>query len=210
MPNKRDFRMRAHINPHQITYYGFPLNPEYVDWSIHYPKVFGKSDEENEKICNNTKTYPLTYNHPVESEYNKNTVDFLDVGCGFGGLLFSLHQNFPEKKVLGLEIRDKLVDYIGLKIQALRKHKNTCHNVGVIRTNAMRHLCQYFRKGSIEKIFFCFPDPQFKKKKHGRRIINTGLLSEYAYVLKPKARLYAITDVLDLHNWHVEKLSTHN
>lgn len=59
-------------------------------------------------------------------------------------------------------------------------------------------------------MFFCFPDPQFKKKKHGRRIINTGLLSEYAYLLKKGARLYTITDVPDLHAWHLEKLSSHN
>jgi len=62
----------------------------------------------------------------------------------------------------------------------------------------------------VEKMFFCFPDPHFKAKKHRRRIINTGLLSEYAYLLKEKGRIYCITDVEDLHNWHVEKLTSHS
>lgn len=66
--------------------------------------------------------------------------DFIDVGCGYGGLLFSLHQAFPEKLILGMEIRDKLVDYIGLKLKALREHKDCYHEVGVIRTNAMKHM----------------------------------------------------------------------
>ena len=35
-------------------------------------------------------------------------------------------------------------------------------------------------------------------------------LAEYAYVMKPKGRLYAITDVEDLHNWHTEHLEGHS
>jgi tRNA (guanine-N7-)-methyltransferase len=73
----------------------------------------------------------------------------------------------------------------------------------------MRHLCQYFPKASLEKIFICFPDPHFKAKNYRRRIINTGFLSEYAFLLKPKGRLYCITDVLELHEWHMDHLRAH-
>lgn len=51
------------------------------------------------------------------------------------------------------------------------------NNISVIRTNSMRHLCQYFPKNTLEKIFICFPDPHFKTKKYKRRIINIGFLS---------------------------------
>jgi tRNA (guanine-N7-)-methyltransferase len=34
-------------------------------------------------------------------------------------------------------------------------------------------------------------------------------LTEYAYLLAPGGILYTITDVEDLHMWHVEKCSTH-
>lgn len=73
----------------------------------------------------------------------------------------------------------------------------------------MRYLPNYFVKGQLEKVFFCFPDPHFKAKNHRRRIISYGLLSEYAYFIAPGGRLYTITDVEDLHNWHVEKISSH-
>ena len=74
----------------------------------------------------------------------------------------------------------------------------------------MKYLPNFFRKSSIEKIFFCFPDPHFKRKNHPRRIISERLLSEYTYLLKPNVgRLYCITDVKDLHNWHVEKCGKH-
>ena len=63
---------------------------------------------------------------------------------------------------------------------------------------------------SILKMFFCFPDPHFKRKNHPRRIISQRLLSEYAYFLKPGVgRLYCITDVEDLHRWHMEKCRSH-
>ncbi len=34
-----------------------------------------------------------------------------------------------------------------------------------------------------------------------------GYLSEYAYLLKPKGRIYCITDVEDLHLWHEKRLN---
>jgi len=73
----------------------------------------------------------------------------------------------------------------------------------------MRYLANYFVKGQLEKIFICFPDPHFKAKNFRRRIVSHILLSEYAYFLKPGGRLYTITDVEELHIWHVEKCNAH-
>jgi tRNA G46 methylase TrmB len=39
--------------------------------------------------------------------------------------------------------------------------------------------------------------------------VSTILLSEYAFFLKPGGRIYTITDVEELHNWHVSKLDAH-
>jgi len=48
----------------------------------------------------------------------------------------------------------------------------------------MKYLPNYFAKGQLEKMFFLYPDPHFKRAKHKWRIINQALLSEYAYVLR--------------------------
>ena len=37
---------------------------------------------------------------------------FADVGCGYGGLLVQLSPMFPDKLMLGLEIRVKVSDYV--------------------------------------------------------------------------------------------------
>lgn len=42
-------------------------------------------------------------------------VTMVDVGCGYGGLLFHLSNSFPETRVLGLEIRLKVVDYVQVR-----------------------------------------------------------------------------------------------
>lgn len=209
--------------------------------------------------------------------------DFLDVGCGFGGLTIALAEAFPTKVALGLEIREQVTEYVGRKIVYLRHaHANgsevsaeaeraalgekpqeeeeageakECqeeyndgngkgpeektmaereqdvaqrkenegsplekdeetelsseqktqqhhfHNAGVFRTNVMKTLNNYISDHSLEKMFFCFPDPNFKKKTWKRRIINDEYLKMYARALKIGGRLYTVTDVLDLHNW---------
>lgn len=79
-------------------------------------------------------------------------------------------------------------------------------NVAVLRANAMKFLPNYMSKGSLAKLFFLFPDPHFKARKHKARIISPTLLAEYAYVLRPGGIVYTITDVRDLHEWMCEHL----
>lgn len=52
----------------------------FLGWSLHYPLI---ADAER-------------------------TVKFLDVGMGFGGLTVALAELYPEKLVLGMEIRAKV------------------------------------------------------------------------------------------------------
>ncbi|MBW0478800.1 hypothetical protein O181_018515 [Austropuccinia psidii MF-1] len=82
-------------------------------------------------------------------------------------------------------------------------------NVSVIRANAMKFLPNFFKKHQLKKMFFLFPDPHFKARKHKARIISPTLLSEYGYVLRPNGLLYTITDVKDLHLWMVKHLDAH-
>lgn len=74
-------------------------------------------------------------------------------------------------------------------------------NVSIVRANAMKFMPNYFPKHSLSSLFFLFPDPHFKARKHKARIISPTLLAEYAYVLRPGGIVYTITDVHDLHKW---------
>lgn len=52
-------------------------------------------------------------------------------------------------------------------------------------------------------------DHYAQAKNHRRRIVNRNSLSEFGFVLKEGGLLYAITDVKDLHEWHVKHLDEH-
>jgi len=80
-------------------------------------------------------------------------------------------------------------------------------NISVIRANAMKFLPNFFHKHQLHSLFFLFPDPHFKQRKHKARIISPTLLAEYAYVLRPGGIIYTITDVKDLHDWMVKHLN---
>ena len=121
-----------------------------------------------------------------------------------------------DEEHVGMEIRVQVTQYVQDRINALR-HQNTAeasenlspggyNNVSVVRGNAMKFLPNFFDKHQLSKIFFLFPDPHFKARKHKARIISPTLLAEYAYVLKPGGIVYTITDVKDLHDWMVKHL----
>ena len=71
---------RAHSNPIADHCFDYPLTPAHMDWAQLYP----------------------------DFEAGKTEVRFADVGCGYGGLLVQLSPMFPDKLMLGLEIRDPI------------------------------------------------------------------------------------------------------
>ena len=98
---------------------------------------------------------------------------FADVGCGFGGLLVRMSPMFPDKLMLGMEIRDKVSEYVRERCKALRREHaedgaGAYENISCVRANAMKNLPQYFEKGQLEKHFFLFTDPHFKQSNHRR------------------------------------------
>ncbi|KAF8838611.1 putative methyltransferase [Paxillus ammoniavirescens] len=187
LPQKKHYRQRAHANPFSDHALDYPSSLEAIDWSEHYP-AFAASGK---------------------------TPEFADIGCGFGGLLIALAPLFPDTLMLGMEIRVQVTQYVQDRIAALRTTSvapvpsptslstTTPHyqNVSVIRANAMKFLPNFFPKHSLSALFFLFPDPHFKARKHKARIISPTLLAEYAYVLRPGGIIYTITDVRDLHEW---------
>lgn len=185
LPQKKYYRQRAHSNPIADHCFEYPFHPDDYDWSTLYP--IKKTKDFNDKL-----------------------VEFLDVGCGYGGLLVTLSPMYPDNLILGLEIRVKVSDYVNDRIQALRSQDaGHFQNIAVLRTNAMKYLPNFFHKGQLKKMFFLYPDPHFKKAKHKWRIINKWLLSEYAYVLAEQGIVYTITDVKDLNEWMVLHFEEH-
>ena len=180
MPQKKYFRQRAHCNPLSDGCFDVPAGPAAMDWRQHFP------DEA------------------------LGEVKFVDLGCGFGGLLVKLGELYPGKCSLGMEIRDKVSAYVMERVKALRaENPGRYRNIACLRTNSMKYFVNYFRKGQLEKIFIMFPDPHFKTKNHVRRIVSINLLTEYAFLLAPGGVVYTMTDVEELGEWMRDKLERH-
>ncbi|OQV11974.1 tRNA (guanine-N(7)-)-methyltransferase [Hypsibius exemplaris] len=182
LPQKRYFRQRAHCNPLANNEFDHPVSPNHIDWKVFYP------------------AYPS----------QPGLVEFADVGCGYGGLLMNLATMFPEKLMMGMEIRQKVSAYVRQKIEALRTlHPGQYQNISVVQTNAMKYLPNYFRKAQLSKMFFLFPDPHFKKSKQKWRIVSPTLISEYAFALREGGIVYTITDVEEVHIWMAKHFQEH-
>ncbi|KAI0636177.1 putative methyltransferase-domain-containing protein [Trametes polyzona] len=189
LPQKRHYRQRAHANPFSDHALSYPASPDQFDWDAHYPAFAGSGK----------------------------TPEFADVGCGFGGLLIALAPLYPDTLMLGMEIRVQVSQYVHDRIVALRSTNppppdstapGPYQNVSIVRANSMKFMPNYFPKHSLSALFFLFPDPHFKARKHKARIISPTLLAEYAYILRPGGIVYTITDVRDLHDWmrtHLEQ-----
>lgn len=178
-PRKRHYRQRAHSNPLSDHSFEYPVSPETMDWTQLYPR-FKETDK----------------------------VKFCDIGCGYGGLLVTLSSLYPDKFMVGFEIRVKVSDYVNDRFIALRQENEVYHNAGVIRTNAMKYMPNFFRKGQLEKMFILYPDPHFKRCKHKWRIVSEGLLAEYAHVLQVGGLVYTVSDVKEVHEWMVSHFSS--
>lgn len=190
-------RVRAHRNPLADNDDEHPTTPGSVEWRSMYP-AYATGDGEG----------------------MKQEVEICDIGCAYGGLLCRLSSLYPETLMLGMEIRDKVVSFSQGRVQRLRDglaedpsaapqeggKKHHYNNVWFVQCNAMKYLPNYFRKGQLRRLFFCYPDPHWKRKNHRRRIIQPALVQEYAYVLGEGGLLYTCTDVEELSIWMIEKL----
>ena len=215
IPKKKDFRQHAHCNPLSSVSIPYPFSPSCIDWSLNYPLKYNpQNTKNNSKLYLNTVNYPITYHNekykPISTSNLPNNlmdephVNIVDIGCGYGGLLYNMSESLNDDDLaFGMEIRDKVTNYVGEKIKALRINSDNklYNNISVVRSNTMKLLLNYFYKGQLDKLFFCFADPHFKKYNHRKRIINKYLLNDYSYLLKKGGRLYIITDVIELYEW---------
>ena len=99
----------------------------------------------------NTNKYKVLDSYKEKAAQQGPTPQILDIGCGYGGLMFQLMKGFPDKLILGLEIRDKVANYVGEKIHSVRCNSGgqLCSNTAIIRSNAMKTFTNYFKKESV-------------------------------------------------------------
>jgi tRNA (guanine-N7-)-methyltransferase len=113
----------------------------------------------------------------------------LDVGFGGGCFTFGLAQRHPEWNVLGLEIRNHLVDDLVAQARAAG-----LKNLHAMVANASLHLDSLIPDDSLAFVAVNFPDPWYKKRHHKRRVVRSNWIEGLRSKLLPGAELHAMTD----------------
>jgi tRNA (guanine-N7-)-methyltransferase len=113
----------------------------------------------------------------------------LDIGCGIGKFLVRMAIAEPEKNILGIEVRKGAVEWTEGVITG-----EELPNARAIWFSAVNGF-PFIETGTIEKVFYFFPDPWIKKRHYKRRAFSVELLGEIHGMLKPNGRLYLMTDV---------------
>lgn len=116
----------------------------------------------------------------------------LDIGFGYGHTLTHLSHKHPDHNIVGLEIAnfcleraEKIIPRDGLfNVRAVYAHAET----------ALHHL---FTPGSLQQIHVNFPDPWFKERHAGRRLMQRDTLDAMVSRLAPGGMLYVATDIRD-------------
>ena len=127
---------------------------------------------------------------------NTNLPLHLDIGCASGNFLIELASTNKNWNYLGIEIREKLVQYGNnrLKDQEIKNLYLAFGNANNILLDS-RHK---FLFCCLKSISFNFPDPWFKKKHHKRRVIQKELINRLSSVLQTGTLIYLKTDVKEL------------
>ncbi|MBM2815342.1 MAG: trmB [Ignavibacteria bacterium] len=148
--------------------------------------------------------YPPLYTslNWVQIFKNSKPPDELDIGCGKGAFLLSRANQFGDRNILGIELRETLPQWLNEIIEG-----EGIPNCAVIWHNAANGL-SFLSNDSILNTFYLFPDPWPKRKHLKRRLFSEALLTELYRIVSPEGRVYIATDVEELHNHHLEVLKS--
>ena len=121
--------------------------------------------------------------------YRREAPFALDIGCGPGRFVCDLAGAHPEWNVLGLEIRQHLVEETRYTAAAM----GLAHAWAMV-ANANVHLADLLPPRSVAFVSVNFPDPWYKKRHRKRRVVNAAWVDQLCGKLLPGAEFHAMTD----------------
>jgi tRNA (guanine-N7-)-methyltransferase len=116
----------------------------------------------------------------------------LEIGCADAQFLFERAAREPSHLYVGLEIREDVVKLVNRRARALAAP------VHAVFCQAQLHLAELFPPGSVERVYINFPDPWFKRRHKGRRMVDDTLATGVAAVARPGADVFVQTDVWEI------------
>lgn len=112
----------------------------------------------------------------------------VEIGTGNGFHLSHRARTFPDRTIVGFEIKFKTV------VQSIRRcTRLNCENARMIKADA-RNLKNFFANDEIDQLFIHFPDPWPKPRQQKNRLLNSQFLETTYDVIKPGGLIEFKTD----------------
>lgn len=114
----------------------------------------------------------------------------LEVGFGRGRFLLERAVSAPGSRVLGIEIKAKLAQWVSERLD-----KHGLANARALFADARDLLPRSGPDGCLTRAFLLFPDPWWKKRHAKRRVLDEDFLDQMARLLETGGELFVQTDV---------------
>ncbi len=124
--------------------------------------------------------------------FNREAPLILEIGFGYGHFLEYLHKTRPDANVIGIEVDHHCLDKV--ERQLIRKKMSHVRVLYGFADTALRHI---FAHNTLSEVHINFPDPWFKSRHAGRRLMQRETLDWIADRMAVGAKLYLATDIAD-------------
>lgn len=126
---------------------------------------------------------------------------FFEAGCGHGHWLTSYAEAHPDQVCLG-------IDLIALRIRKAhaKRDKRSLKNLHFFKAELGEFLEVLPPEVQFDATLLLFPDPWPKARHHRRRMVQDGMLTDFAHRTRPGGCFYFRTDDRDYFNWTTEHL----
>lgn len=114
----------------------------------------------------------------------------VEIGFGYGQMLFHLAAQHPHANIIGVEVASKPLETVERRI--IRRE---VHNVRVLYGYAETLLHHLLEPASVEQIHINFPDPWFKSGHSHRRVMKRPTVDAITNRLVPGGVFYLATDI---------------
>ncbi len=117
----------------------------------------------------------------------------VELGCADADFSFELASKHPDWWVIGLEIREQVLDR-----NRLRADKEGLKNLSFGYVNLNIDIDRVFADRAVDRFHLLFPDPWFKQRHRKRRVIEPGLLAVLRRQLRSGGELHFASDIFDV------------
>lgn len=117
----------------------------------------------------------------------------VELGCADAQFSVELARANPDRIVVGLDIRERIVAWAQRDADA-----QGLTNLRIAYCNINVDLDRVLEPGSVDRFHLLFPDPWFKTKHHKRRVLEMPLLAVLRSRLRPDGELHVASDVYEI------------